>query len=182
MISDLRHRLLETPRLKLRHIVAEDIEKIFEGLSHPEVIRYYGVSYDTLEATEIQMKWFRSLEENNEGKWWAIRLKAGGDFVGAVGFNNFRQVENKVEIGFWLLRQFWGQGLMHEAVKISIEAAFKAEIKTIEAIVESGNEASMRLLKELNFRFVRRINSAEFKDGNPIDLLFFQLNKSSFQQ
>lgn len=182
MISDLKHRLLETPRLKLRHIVPDDIEKIFEGLSHPEVIRYYGVSYDTLEATEIQMKWFRSLEENNVGKWWAIRLKAGGDFLGAVGFNNFRQVENKVEIGFWLLRQFWGQGLMHEAVKISIEAAFKAQIKTIEATVESGNEASMRLLKELKFHCVRRVNNAEIKNGKAIDLLFFEINQQVIQQ
>jgi ribosomal-protein-alanine N-acetyltransferase len=42
---------LRTERFILRRIGPADKPRVFEGLSHPEVIRYYGVSYGTLEET-----------------------------------------------------------------------------------------------------------------------------------
>ena len=47
--------ILNSERLLLRQIVQEDIHDIFKGLSHPEVIKYYGVSYQTLEDTKEQI-------------------------------------------------------------------------------------------------------------------------------
>lgn len=41
----------KTDRLLLRKIVNSDIGHIFKGLSDPDVIRYYGVSFMTLEGT-----------------------------------------------------------------------------------------------------------------------------------
>ncbi|WP_336298509.1 MULTISPECIES: hypothetical protein [Zeaxanthinibacter] len=42
----------------MREIIASDIENIFTGLSNPEVTRYYGISFDNIEATKEQMIWF----------------------------------------------------------------------------------------------------------------------------
>ena len=65
-------KIIQTSRLTLRPIVATDIEQVFQGLSHLDVIKYYGVSFLTLEATKEQMKWFADLEENETGQWWAV--------------------------------------------------------------------------------------------------------------
>ena len=46
--------ILKTERLLLRQFVDTELENVFKGLSHPEIIRYYGVSYKTLEATKEQ--------------------------------------------------------------------------------------------------------------------------------
>ena len=58
---------MNSERLLLRQIVQEDIHDIFKGLSHPEVIKYYGVSYKTLEETQEQIDWYKGLEENETG-------------------------------------------------------------------------------------------------------------------
>ena len=46
-----RFPVLESERVVLRQFVASDLEVVFKGLSHPDIIKYYGISYDSLEAT-----------------------------------------------------------------------------------------------------------------------------------
>lgn len=95
--------ILETKRLILRQIQQNDIQNIYNGLSNPEVIKYYGISFSTLEATNEQMIWFKNLEETETGIWWAIRSKENDMFYGAGGFNGLSKEHKKAEIGFWLL-------------------------------------------------------------------------------
>src|SRR4051812_1845689 len=89
----IHHRMfpvLATPRFILRQIVGTDQPVIFEGLSHPEVTRYYGVSYATLEATSAQMDFYNDLLLDKTGVWWAICHKETPDeMIGACGFNYY---------------------------------------------------------------------------------------------
>ena len=57
----MEQNVLQTSRLNLRPIVDSDIDFIFRGLSDPSVIKHYGVSYTTLEATKEQMKFYAHL-------------------------------------------------------------------------------------------------------------------------
>lgn len=43
--------------VRLRQVLPADQQKVFEGLSNPIVIKHYGVSYTTFEATTKQMDW-----------------------------------------------------------------------------------------------------------------------------
>jgi len=45
---------IETKRFILRQFTDNDLENIFQGLSNSEVIKYYGISFDNLEATKEQ--------------------------------------------------------------------------------------------------------------------------------
>jgi ribosomal-protein-alanine N-acetyltransferase len=47
---------LESKRVVLRQFIDSDLENVFKGLSHPEIIKYYGISFDTIDATKEQMK------------------------------------------------------------------------------------------------------------------------------
>lgn len=47
--------IIKTKWLLLRQFEKSDLEKVFKRLSHPHVIKYYGVSYDRLEATKAQL-------------------------------------------------------------------------------------------------------------------------------
>ena len=80
---------LKTKRLVLNKIKPSDNLNIYKGLSMPEVIKYYGVNYMSLEATEKQMNWYSNLEKSNSGMWWGIRLKNTEEFCGAIGFNDY---------------------------------------------------------------------------------------------
>jgi len=56
---------LTTERFLLQQVVPEDQQFIFEGLSHPDIIPFYGVRYDSFEDTKKQMDWYE--KSYNEG-------------------------------------------------------------------------------------------------------------------
>jgi D-sedoheptulose 7-phosphate isomerase len=116
---------LRTERFTLRRIGPADKPRGFEGLSHPEVIRYYGVSYRTLEDTQEQLDWYDSLLESQLGIWWGICYPADPDrLIGACGFNEWHRAHNRTEVGYWLLPDHWGQGHHAECLKVIIRYAF----------------------------------------------------------
>ena len=102
---------IKTERLLLRQFTDNDLENVFTGLSDPNVIRYYGVSYATLEETKLQIKYFSELEQSDAGIWWAICAVNNLTFYGAIGLNNLMRQHKKAEIGFWLLPDFGESGL-----------------------------------------------------------------------
>ncbi len=170
--------ILSSSRLLLRQFTPDDTEKVFEGLSHPEVIKYYGVHFDSLEATKEQMTWFADLEKNGTGIWWAICRKGDGQFIGAGGLNNLEKDHQKAEIGFWLLPDYWGQGYMQEAMPLILDYAFNAlKLHRIEGFVESNNENCKRAMAKLHFVHEGTMQDCEMKDGHFVSLgIFAKLN------
>ncbi|PTX42821.1 ribosomal-protein-alanine N-acetyltransferase [Christiangramia gaetbulicola] len=164
----------ETDRLILNEIQTGDQENIFRGLSHPEVIRYYGVQYSSFEETQEQMDWYTNLKNSNSGLWWAIRLKESNEFCGAIGINDYHPEYHKAEIGFWLLPEYWGKGIIAEAANTIIPFLFDHKgLHRIEAYVEAGNHNSARLLKKLCFELEGRMVDCEVKDGKYISVDIF---------
>ncbi|GAA4327130.1 GNAT family N-acetyltransferase [Christiangramia aestuarii] len=167
---------LETLRLSLEKIKSEDQELIFRGLSHPEVIKYYGVSYSSFQETKEQMEWYTNLEKSNSGMWWAIWLKDSKEFCGAIGYNGLMEEHKKAELGFWLLPEFWGKGIVQEAGQKVIQYFFRdLELHRIEAYVEAGNINSSKALKRLGFEHEGCLRDSEFKNGQFISVDIFAL-------
>ena len=170
--------ILKTQRLILRQIIQEDLENIYKGLSNPQVIKQYGVSYDSLEATQEQMLWFKNQEETQSGIWWAICDLKDQTFYGACGFNDKNAPQQKAEIGFWLLPQFWGKGFITEALPaISTYAFEKLHLNRIEAFVETENTPSKKVLEKMNFVKEGTMHEYEVKNGRSIDLDLYALLK-----
>lgn len=168
---------LQTERFTLRRIGPADKLRVFEGLSHPEVIRYYGVSYRTLEDTQVQMDWYDYLLESQTGIWWGIVFTDDpGRLIGACGFNEWHRVHNRTEIGYWLLPGCWGRGVMSECLPAIIGHAFTAmQVHRIAAVVEPPNGQSARLLQKLGFRYEGTHHACEIKNGSYIDHAYYAL-------
>lgn len=162
---------LHTNRFDLTQIVADDRPDVFEGLSHPEVIRYYGVSYATLEATQAQMDWYEDLHATGTGRWWAIRPRGGRRLIGACGFNNWLQHHRRAELGFWLLPADWRTGVMSEALPVALEHGFsEMNLHRVEAFVETENAASRGMLRKMGFTHEGTMQDCEFKNGRFLSL------------
>lgn len=167
---------LSTPRLLLRRIIPDDLHHIYQGLSDPQVIQYYGVSYRTPEETQLQMDWYAHLEASGSGHWWAICSQEDKTFMGASGLNNLQQIHRKTELGFWLLPAYWGRGFAHEAVSAILEYAFQTlGLHRVEAQVEPENEACKRLLTHLHFSYEGTWRDCEMKNGRFISLEHYAL-------
>jgi len=96
---------------RLRRIRPDDVAQVHAGLSCP----HYGVSYASLAATGEQMRWYEQLLEDDTGIWWAL---ADDDdvLIGACGFNDRNHQHRRLEMGYWLLPQYWQRGLMAQAL------------------------------------------------------------------
>ena len=168
--------VLKSSRLVLRQFIDSDLENVFQGLSHPDIIKYYGISFDSLEATKEQMTWFAELEENETGIWWAICSKIDGKFIGAGGLNNLSKVHRKAEVGFWLLPENWGKGFMTEAMPMMLNHAFHdIGLHRIEGFVESENKNCKKALAKLNFILEGTMRDCEIKDGAFISLDIYSI-------
>lgn len=156
-------------RIRLRPIIAADHVNIFRGLSNPEVIKYYGISFETMEDTLEQMIWFEELEANGTGKWWAVCDAATNQFIGAGGFNDLSKELKKAEIGFWLLPEFWGKGYMQEAMPLICDYGFtKMGLERIEGFVESKNNKCKTAIEKLGFKLEGTMKDAEVKNDQYI--------------
>ncbi|MBW7840170.1 MAG: GNAT family N-acetyltransferase [Chitinophagaceae bacterium] len=161
----------ETGRLILRQFSDDDLNDVFKGLSHPEVIRYYGVKYNSREETQKQMQWFKELEEKQTGIWWAITDAAERNFMGACGLNQIHPEFRKAEIGFWLLPEYWGKGIIAETLPLVCNYGFNTiGLHRIEAFVETENVNSRHTLAKMGFIHEGTMRDAELKDGKFISL------------
>ncbi len=171
---------ITTSRFLLRRIVATDIENIFKGLSHPDVIRYYGISYTSLADTQAQMDWYAQLESTGTGIWWAIVSPDNSLFYGAVGLSSLHAQHKKAELGLWLLPDFWGQGIMPEVVPFVHSYAFEQlGLHRIEAMVEAENNNCKAVMRKLGFTYEGCMRDCEIKDGKFISLEMYALLRTS---
>ena len=163
--------IIKTKGLLLRGFDESDLENVFRGLSNPDVIKYYGVSYNSLESTKAQMDFFASLEKEGTGKWWAICSPDNKTFFGGAGLNNLNSNHKKSEIGFWLLPQFWGKGIAREIIPLICKYGFeKFNLHRIEAIIETENFASKKVIVNAGFAHEGTMKDCEFKNGKFISL------------
>ena len=172
----LSFQTFRTENYLLRQIVDADLENLFLGLSNPEVIKYYGISYSTLEETKEQLKFYRELEQNETGIWWAICLLNNDIFYGVIGFNNRNLIHRNAEIGYWLLPQYWGKGIINETLSFVCNFGFhQLNLHRIVAMIESENIASRKTIEQFGFNQEGTMKECEFKDGRWIDLDIFAL-------
>jgi ribosomal-protein-alanine N-acetyltransferase len=172
------HPALTTRRLKMRQIDAADLPNIFKGLSNPDIVKYYGVRYDSLEATQDQMLWFAELEQKGTGVWWAVCDRKNGKFLGAGGFNNLEAAHQKAEIGFWLLPEYWGKGFMKESLPVICQFGFEQlNLHRIEGFVEAENTNCKRAMAKLDFVHEGTMKDCEVKDGRFISLDIYAMVK-----
>ncbi|WP_207425379.1 GNAT family N-acetyltransferase [Pedobacter sp. SYSU D00535] len=150
------HIVLETERLYLREITFDDAEAMFEMDADPEVQTFLGKPIAELQQSLDMIAFIRSqYEENGVGRW-AIVDKVEGRFVGWTGLKLIKDTVNGYsgyyDIGYRLLRKFWGRGYAFEATKAAVEYGFNVmNLKTMFAIADANNHASIAILKKLGF-------------------------------
>lgn len=95
--------------------------------------------------------------------YWAITLSDKNILVGTICLFEFSDENYKCEIGYELLTNYQGQGIMKEAIQEVIAYAFNTiKIKKIEAFMHRDNLRSIKLLQKCSFS-----NSDEPDKANP---------------
>lgn len=147
--------IIETERLILRKFTLEDAQPALAMNSDPEVTKYLpmekAVDLGTIRAS-IQNNTLADYEKHGFGRM-AVTLKETGEFM---GFNGLKYEEDfgGVDIGFRLLRKFWGQGYATESALPFIKIAFEElNQPTIWAGAMPSNAGSIKVLTKLGLTY-----------------------------
>jgi len=172
---------LETKKYILREVQASDINNIHQGLSNSEITKYYDVHFATLEATKEQMDWYSDLKKKGTGVWWCIFDKETQQFCGAGGFNDLDKNNRKAEIGFWLLKDFWGKGIMTEVISRLFEYGFnELNLNRIEGFVVHENNKCKSALEKINFTYEGTLRDSEIKNNELISVDVYSVLKNEW--
>jgi ribosomal-protein-alanine N-acetyltransferase len=151
--------LLETERLRLRHLSNADAPFILELLTDPDFIRNIGDrGVRTLEQAQqyIQKGPAASYEEHGFGLD-VVESRQSGLSLGMCGLLR-RECHPDVEIGFAFLPAARGQSYAFEAGRAVIDFGLRSlHLPRIVALTAPDNRASMRVLEKLGFRFDRMV-------------------------
>jgi RimJ/RimL family protein N-acetyltransferase len=149
--------VLETERLSLRQFTVDDAQFILTLLNEPSFLRYIGdKQVRNLKDAEayILNGPVASYERNGFGLY-LVELKASYTPIGMCGFLKRDELPDS-DIGFAFLPEFWSKGFAFEAAAALLEdARQRPGLQRILAITSLDNEASIKLLERLGFRFAR---------------------------
>lgn len=174
---------MKTGNYLLKEIKPSDIHNIHKGLSDPEITKYYDVYFPTLKDTEEQMEWYENLKKEGTGIWWGIYDSTGDQFCGAGGFNGLDKQHKKAEIGLWLLKEFWGKGILKEVMPKLFEKGFtQLGLNRIEGFVVSENIKCKNALEKINFTYEGTMRECEIKNGEKINVDFYSILKTEWEQ
>lgn len=176
---------LESDRLVLRKITSQDAAELYEIYSNKEVMLYFddrGAFESMSEAEEMA----KGYEEGLKNKWemrWGIVLKETGKLIGTCGFHAISDYDKRVEVGYDLNREYWGQKIMTESLSLIFSFAFDvSDVNRIEAFIEPPNTGSRVLLEKLGFTLEGTLRQHEMCRGELIDIQILGLLRDDWRK
>ncbi|MCB2171161.1 GNAT family N-acetyltransferase [archaeon] len=174
---------LTTQRLVLRGPMEKDMQPMFDIHTDPDVMRYYGVKpYDTLDKNKKHLDWLTKLHREEIGLRWIITLKDEDTYIGDVGFYDWEKKHSRAEIGYILGKQYWGKGIMTEAIKAALDYGFnEMNLNRIQALIDPRNNASKRVAEKHGFQHEGTFRDYEYEYGDFIDLNMYSVLKREYK-
>ena len=163
---------LSTERLILRRMSEEDDKEIFFLRSDKEMLQF--LDRDPAKSIDEARQWINMINEgidNNQHIAWAVALKNDLKVIGTITLWNIQKEHYRAEIGYTLHTHFQGRGLMQEAMTVVLDYGFNTlKIHSVEANVNPGNAASIKLLERNGF-----VREAYHRENYYYNGHFFQL-------
>jgi len=144
---------LETPRMRLRSFIEDDLDAYARICSDPETMRYIGAG-NVLSRGDA----WRSIAFLL-GHWqlrgygmWAAEDKQTGELIGRIGLHN-PEGWPVLEIGWLIDRARWGQGLASEGGRAALQFAFeRLDLGHLSSVIHPLNRASIRVAEKLGMK------------------------------
>jgi RimJ/RimL family protein N-acetyltransferase len=155
----------------LREFQQGDQKSLIEHISDPVIARntlFIPYPYTMKHANEW-IKHCRAYYQAKEGEAYPLAITIDDKVVGSVGIHKLKR-GHKAEIGYWLGREYWGQGIMTDAVKRVTAFAFtKWKLHRLYADVFPSNKASARVLENAGYTYEGTLRKDVIKKGKYLD-------------
>ena len=141
-------------RLKYRQIIIQDIQKVHDLHSIPEVDEFnaLGIPENQEETERVLNSWVISNNKTEStSKTYAIELK-NNNFIGVFGIKFSNPKYNKAEVWFKFNPQYWNKGYATETLNYFLDQCFNDyKLHRVEAGCALKNFGSKRVLEKCGF-------------------------------
>jgi len=147
--------VLETERLSLRQFTVDDAQFILKLLNEPSFLRYIGDKKvrNLEDARQYILNGPVASYERNGFGLYLVELKESYTPIGMCGFLKREELPDP-DIGFAFMPEFWSKGFAFEAAAALLrDGRERLKLEQILAITSLDNDASIKLLQRLGFRF-----------------------------
>lgn len=171
-------------RVLLREFRQEDISGMRDWINDTEITRYLGGAFtrpQTWEQTEQYLRGF--LTGDAGGVNFAIAEKESGRYIGQCNLLSIDYVARNAELAITLTRQYVGDGLGTEAVRLLTGYAFRMlNLNKVYLKVHSDNKRAIRCYEKCGFVQEGVLREHKFLDGRYADILFMGILRREFAQ
>ena len=152
---------LQSDRLEFRTYTDEDFHFLYSLLSDPEMIRYIGKGQtrDKNGALEFLYWIYRSYKENPQGGLLLLVRKEDGRRIGHAGLvaQNIEGAD-ELEVGYWVAKDFWGQGYGKEAAEALRDYGLQQlGRKRLISLIQPDNRASRKVAEHIGMTVEKEI-------------------------
>lgn len=176
--------VLETERLIIRALTNADAEDVFAFRSNPDAMRF--VPRPLQRNTDDALEMIGMINHNiasNDCIAWGVELKSSGRIIGSVSFHRIEKENHRGEVGYMLHPDYWGKGLVSEAVRAIVDYGFRVlNFHSIEAIIDPDNTASANVLNKLHFVKEAHFRENFVQNNRFTDTAIYSLLKSDYLQ
>lgn len=145
--------MLETERLILRPLTANDIDGVFALRKDAEIMRYIREPQKSREEAASWIKLVSSRWESEKIGFCAVIEKISEAFVGWCGLWVLKE-SGEIEVGYAVSQQFQGKGYATEAAEACLAYGFKQlNLRKIAAVARPENERSRRVMEKLGMKY-----------------------------
>ncbi|MEO6304536.1 MAG: GNAT family N-acetyltransferase [Bacteroidia bacterium] len=108
-----------------------------------------------------------------------LAITVNDEAIGGIGIHPQTDIQCKnAELGYWLAKPFWGQGIITKAIVQMVDYGFmNFDITRIYARPFGTNTASQRVLEKTGFKLEARIEKSLFKNGEYLDELIYSVRR-----
>ncbi len=157
--------ILETGRLVLRPLSADDVDSLHRISNEPNVRLYLWDDEPVSEATikSLIAQSDRMFSKEKIGAF-GVRMHGREDLLGFCGFVRLEGMEES-ELWYELTQMVWGRGLATEAARACVRYAFEeVGMERVIADADAPNTASLRVIEKLSMKYFGNINPGAPKE------------------
>ena len=174
--------VLESENLVMRRLVPADITEIIALRGNADTMQYIprNLCSTAADAQELIDK-FDEMINKNEGINWAMANKIDNKLIGLISFHRIEKENHRAELGYMILPEFRGKGLISQGVQTVLEFGFETlGFHSVFAIVNAKNEASERVLQRNHFKKEAHFIENMCYNGKFVDTVFYSILKRNF--
>lgn len=150
--------ILETERCLIRETTPEDVEEFYQIYSDPAITRYMEDLYPEIEQEKQYIReYIEKVYSFFEFGVWTVVERESGSVIGRAGFA-YREGYEDPELGFIIGVPWQRRGYAQEVCRAVLKYGWEVlGFEQVQALVEPGNEASLRLCGKLGFAEKERV-------------------------